>query len=169
MTQPGAPSVADGDRRNSGVTNPFEVAAYIIAQSIKLGLIYTLSFLGLLSPLYLWAMQAGGRMALYEVSIGLSVAWGAMTLLIFFAARALLGGVPANMPRGGEIGVFALAYAVVIGAQLVLNALVLNRMYVALGQLFAPMLGLGLSIVFAAIVFGVFLGLRRLIRGERTA
>ena len=169
MTQQSPPLTAGVDRRNAGVTNALEVAAYIIAQMIKLALVYLLSFAGWLSPLYLWAMQTGGRLALYAVSIGLSVAWGVLTVVVFFALREVLGGVPANTPRPAEIGLLALAYAVVIAAQLVLNAMVLSHIYVALGQLFAPLLGLGLSIVFAAIIFAAFLGLRQLIRGGRAA
>lgn len=164
MTQLGAPLAARPAPLNDGFTNGREILAYAIAQTLKLVLIFALSFARIFAPLYIWAMQSGGRVALYAVSTGLSVMWGAFTLIVFFTSRSLLGGVPADTPRGPEIGLFALAYAVVIGVQLVLNAAILGQIYLALGSTLAPLVGLAVAIVFAAIVFAIFLAMRQAIR-----
>jgi hypothetical protein len=167
MTQWDAP-LAEPRFRNEGITNGREILAYAVAQTLKLSLIYALGFARVFNALYVWAMQSGGRPALYAVSIALSVVWGSLALVVFFVIRVFFGGVPANIPRGSEIGLFALAYAVVTSVQLVLNAAVLGQLYLAIGLAMAPLLGLAVSTLFAAIVFAAFLVLRQVIRPERT-
>jgi hypothetical protein len=167
MTQLGGP-LAEPRLQNDGVTNGREVLAYTIAQVLKLVLIYALGFARVFNPLYVWALQSGGRIALYAVSAGLSVVWGSLALIVFFVARSLFEGIPANTPRGPEIILFALAYAVVTGVQLVLNAMVLGPLYLALGLSAAPLLGLTVSILSAALTFAAFLALRQAIRPGRS-
>jgi hypothetical protein len=152
---------------NTGVTNPPEIAAYALAQFVKLGLVYGLSFTGMLNPLYVWAIESGGRSLFYMVSIGLSIVWAAVTVIAFFASRLALGGEPRGVLRGREIGLFAFAYALVTGLQLVLSAFVLNALYIALGPVRATLFGFALALVFAAIVFALFVALRQLVRGGR--
>ena len=166
MTPMGVP-LAEPRLQNEGITNGREIAAYAVAQMLKLVLIYTLGFARVFNPLYVWALQSGGRTALYAVSAGLSIVWGGLTLIVFFVGRNRFGGTPANTPRGPEIVLFALGYAVVTGVQLVLNATVLGALYIALGLSLAPLLGLTVSTLFAAITFGVFLAVRQVIRPGR--
>jgi hypothetical protein len=97
MTQFGGTAV-----RNEGISNGREAAAYAIAQTIKIALVYSLSFSGLLSPLYMAAFKTGGPIAVIPVTFAINVIWGGVTLLLFVALRAALGGVPATI---GGLGV----------------------------------------------------------------
>ena len=156
---------------NDGITNPREVGAFILAQLIKLAGTYALSFAGVLSPLYLWALHSGGQSGFLAVAAGLRALWAFLMFISFLLVRALLGGVPtivasprreyAVTTRGGEIAAFVLAYAIVIALVLVLNAAVLGQLYMALGRMLAPIVGFGISIIFAAIAYAIFIGSRR--------
>jgi hypothetical protein len=156
--------------QNDGFTNAREIVAFVVAELVKTIGIYMLAFSGALSPLYLWAIRVGGHSWLLIVSLGLSVVWGAVVLALFMLFRGLFGGVPTivsqsrdsgSVAHPGEIGAFVIAYVVVLGVIFLLNELFLASMYVALGRLLAPLLGLAISTVGAVIVFILFLALRR--------
>jgi riboflavin transporter FmnP len=92
--------------------------------------------------------------------------------LLFLALRAALGGVPtmvggsesAFTSRGEEIGAFVIAYLLMSIVVLTLNALFLSPIYAALGHggqselIFV--IGLSISLVNAALVYPIFIGLR---------
>jgi hypothetical protein len=171
MTQFAAPDVAP---QNGGLTNGREIGAYAIAQGIKLALTYAVGFSGLLSPLYLAAFKAGGAAGVVPVTFVINVVWGGVALLLFLALRAALGGVPAMVggsgrdsaftSRGGEIGAFIIAYLVLIVAVLILHSAYLAPIYAELsrsGQRQIVMaIGLAISVVNAALVYPIFIGLR---------
>jgi len=164
----------DVSPRNGGITNGREIAAYAIAQAIKIVLVSALSYSGLLAPLYLAAFRAGGAIAVVPVTVALNIVWGGIVLLLFLALRAALGGVPhmvagadresAFTSRGGEIGAFVIAYLLMIIVVLTLNAVLLSPLYVSLGRsgqgqiVFA--IGLAISLVNATIVYLIFIALR---------
>jgi hypothetical protein len=171
MTQFGSPLVTS---ENAGLTNGREIGAYAIAQAIKIALVSTVSFSGLLFPIYLAAFKSGGAIAIIPVTFALNVIWGSIGLLLFLAFRAALGGVPAMVAgpgresaftsRGGEIGAFVIAYLLLIVVVLALNSLLLAPIYTELGRagqrqiVFA--IGLAISLVNAVLVFLIFIGLR---------
>jgi hypothetical protein len=169
MTQFGVIDVAS---RNGGITNGREIGAYAIAQAIKITLTYALSFSGLLSPLYLAAYKSGGTLAIIPVTLVINVLWGGLALLLFLALRAALDGVPATVggsdgaftSRGGEIGAFVIAYLLMLIVVLALNGLFLASIYAALGhggqQELVFAIGLSISLVNAALVYLIFIGLR---------
>jgi hypothetical protein len=173
MTQFDASSVVLPEPGNQGITNGREILAFVFAELVKLAGTFGLSLAGLLSPLYLWALHAGGRTALFAVSAGLSTCWGLVMLALFLPIRGLLGGVPALVAglgrdyavttRGGEIGAFALAYVIVIGLVMAMSASLLAPIYVALGPRLAPALGLAISLLSAVVIYAAFVGLRRAI------
>jgi hypothetical protein len=107
---------------------------------------------------------------LLTVSVGISAVWGAAVFALFILFRALFGGVPTMVSqgeetgatmRGGEIGAFVIAYAIVLAAIFLLNELFLAQAYVALGRALAPLLGLAITTVGAVMVFILFVALRR--------
>src|SRR5258708_15757786 len=171
MTQFDSPPVARG---NAGLTNGREIGSYAIAQAIKIALTFSVSFSGLLSPIYSAAFGSGGAIAIVPVTFALNVIWGSIGLLLFLAFRAALGGVPAMVAgpgresaftsRGGEIGAFVVAYLLLIVLLLALNSLFLAPIYAALnhaGQsqmVFA--IGLSISLVNATLVYLIFIALR---------
>jgi hypothetical protein len=173
MTQFNASSVVLPETGNRGITNGREILAFVFAELVKLVGTFGLSLAGLLSPLYLWAMHAGGPTAFFAVSVGLSACWGLVMLAVFLPIRGLLGGVPALVAgpgrdyaittRGGEIGAFALAYCIVVGLVIATSASLLAPLYVALGPRLAPALGLAISLLSAVAIYAVFVGLRRAI------
>jgi hypothetical protein len=156
--------------QNDGITSGREICAFIAAELIKTVGAYLVAFTGALSPLYLSALHAGNRSLVWVVSAGISVFWGAVVFVLFVLFRGLFGGVPTIVnrnqdatvtTRGGEIGAFVVAYGIVLPVILVLNGLFLAPAYAALGRAFAPLLGLGTSIVGAVIVYILFIALRR--------
>jgi hypothetical protein len=156
--------------QNDGFTNGREIGAFIVAELIKTIGAYMLAFSGALSPLYRWAIQAGNHLLVLTVSAGISVVWGAAVFVLFILFRSLFGGVPTIVSHGrdagsathsGEIGAFVIAYGIVLIAILLLNGLILAPAYVTLGRTLAPLLGLGVSLIGAVIVFILFLALRR--------
>lgn len=157
--------------QNDGITNAREILAFIVAELIKTIGTYVLTFIGALNPLYLWAIHTGSQPLLLTVSAGISAVWGAAVFVLFILFRALFDGVPsiarnqgreaARMTCGGEIGAFVLAYVIVLAVILVLNGLFLAPVYVAIGRTLAPLLGLGISLIGAVIVYILFLASRR--------
>ena len=152
--------------QNDG-TNAREILAFFVAELLKTIGAYMLALTGALSPLYLWAIHIGGHPLLLTVSVGISAVWGAAVFVLFILFRSLFGGVPTIVSRGeatmrgGEIGAFVIAYVIVLAAIFLLNELFLAHVYVALGRMLAPLLGLGVSAIGAVIVFILFLALRR--------
>jgi hypothetical protein len=155
--------------RNAGVTGQ-EIAAYAIAQAIKIAASYALSYSGMLIPIYMWAAHYGGLASVW-LGLGFSLVYGGVTMLLFLALRGSFGGVPAMISgtqtftsSGGEIGAFVIAYAVGAIGQIAINTFVLNGFYIELyrsGQRALQMgIGATLSVVTAAIVFAIFIGLR---------
>jgi hypothetical protein len=173
MTQFDASSVVLPETGNRGITNGREILAFVFAELVKLVGTFGLSLTGVLSPLYLWAMHAGGWAAFFAVSVGLSACWGLVMLALFLLIRGLLGGVPvlvagpgrdyAVTTRGGEIGAFVLAYAIVIGLVMATSASLLAPLYVALGLRLAPALALAISLLSAVVTYAAFVVLRRAI------
>jgi hypothetical protein len=171
MTQFDPAPLAPG---NAGVTNGREIGAYAIAQAIKIALVSTVSFSGLLSPIYSAAFRSGGAIAIVPVTFALNVIWGSIGLLLFLALRAALGGVPAMVAgpagesafttRGGEIGAFVIAYLLLIVVVLALNSLFLAPIYAAFSRAgqsqIVFVIGLSISLVNAALVYLIFIGLR---------
>jgi hypothetical protein len=170
--------------RNTGLTNGREVLAYAVAQAIKIALSDAVGFAGLLTPLYEWVVHtvAGhGQVgvALVAVTTTVNTVWAILGLLLFLVLRGVFGGTPAIFggsgseeavtTRGAEIGAFALAYAIVVAVLTALNAAILSQIYVSLyrsGEKLAGFgLGLTMSILSAAIVFAIFLGLRQAFLG----
>ena len=156
--------------QNDGFTNGREIGAFIVAEVLKTIGAYMLALAGVLSPLYLWAIQIGGHSLLLTVSVGISVVWGAAVLVLFILFRSLMGGIPTLVSQGrgagsathaGEIGAFVIAYAIVLAIIFGLNELFLAQLYVAIGRMLAPLLGLAVSLVGAVVVFILFLALRR--------
>jgi hypothetical protein len=171
MTQFDSPLVAS---ENAGLTNGREIGAYAIAQAIKIALTFSVSFSGLLSPIYSAAFRTGGAIAIVPVTFALNVIWGSIGLLLFLAFRAALGGVPAMVARpgrasaftsrGGEIGAFVIAYLLLIVLLLALNSFFLAPIYAALSHAgqsqMVFVIGLSISLVNAALVYLIFIGLR---------
>ena len=158
--------------RNDGITNGREILAFVVAELIKTIGAYGLAMTGALNPVYLWAVRTGSRALLLIVSGGISVFWGVAVFVLFILFRGLFGGVPMTVDagrgsalttRGGEVGAFVLAYGIVLTVVLVLNGLVLAQAYAALGRMFAPILGLGITTIGAVVVFILFVALRRAI------
>jgi hypothetical protein len=170
MSQFGTPAPA---LSSSGVTNGREVAAYAIAQAVKISFSYALSYSGLLSPIYIAAFRNGGQPAILGASFVISAFWGTAALILFLLLRAMLGGVPAMIAqpgrrrvttRGGEIGAYAIAYLSLTTVVLALNGAFLAPIYVSMnrngqGQIVFAMV-LATTVVAAAIVYCVFIGLR---------
>ena len=155
--------------QNDGSTNAREIFAFVAAELIKTIGVYALTLSGMLNPLYLWALHIN-RAVFWAVSAGLSVFWGAVVFILFVLFRGLFSGVPmivnprrdtAVTTRGGEVGAFVVSYAIVVALILVLNGLFLAQAYAALGRALAPLLGLGMTIVSAVVVFILFVVLRR--------
>jgi hypothetical protein len=169
MTQFGAIDVTP---RNGGIINGREIGAYAIAQAIKTAVTYAVSFSGLLSPLYLAAYRSGGAIGIIPVTFVVNLLWGGVALLLFFALRAALGGVPrmvgsnesAFTSRGGEIGAFVIAHLLLIVVVLALNSLFLAPIYAAFSHAGQSqvvfVIGLSISLVNAALVYLIFIGLR---------
>jgi hypothetical protein len=155
----------------SGTTNAREITAFVLAEIIKYVAAYGLTYLGLLSPLYQWALHTGKLPLLLIVSAGISAVWGIVVFVLFVVFRAGFGGIPAIIaPReqgspvitcGTEVGAFALAYAIVLGVILLMNGFFLAQVYVALGRSLAPLVGLGISIVGTFATFALFVGFRQ--------
>jgi hypothetical protein len=166
--------VPGGALRNSGLTNGREVGAYAIAQAVKIVLTYAVSFSGLLSPLYMAAFKSGGAIGVIPVTFVINVVWGGVALLVFLALRGALGEVPAVVAgpgresaftsRGGEIGAFVIAYLLMLIVVLMLSGMYLTPIYATLGRNgqshIVFMIGLSISLVNAAIVYSIFIGLR---------
>src|SRR5215469_9169016 len=105
--------------RNTGLTNGREVAAYAIAQVVKIVVVYAISYSGLMSPVYVTAGRIGGQLGVLFAGSIFSTFWGAAAFPLFLLLRAGFGGVPtligerrgAFTTSGGEIGAFAVAFA----------------------------------------------------------
>ena len=176
MSQYDLQSPVLSDTQNSGATNAREVGAFVLAEVIKFAGVYALTYLGLLSGLYLGALHSGGPPLLMIVSAGISAVWGVVVFVLFILFRTGFGGVPTAVSpqdrgspvitpsaatRGGEIGAFALAYAIVLGIILLANGIFLSQVYVAVGRSLAPLIGLAISIVGAIATFALFIGFRQ--------
>lgn len=171
MSQYDTQSPILSDARNGGTTNTREIAAFVLAEIIKFGGAYAITYLGLLSALYLWAFQLGSRPLVFMVSAVISAAWGVVLFVLFILFRAGLGGAPTMMgpqggtpppiTRGAEIAAFALAYVIVLGIILLLNGVFLSQVYVAVGRSLAQLVALAIAIVGAVAVFALFIGFRQ--------
>ena len=167
MTQFGTPGLAPRD--NEGITNGREVLAYALAQLLKLAVVYALNFARALNPLYVWAFHTARQTGIFAVSIGLNVIWLPLVLIVFLAARGLLGGVPAVVAQraytftssSSKIGAFVLAYVLLYGILVGVNIAILSKVYIAFGPSLAPLLGLTVSIIAATATYVVFIFLRR--------
>jgi hypothetical protein len=172
MTQFGT---TDATPRNTGITTGREVLAYILAQAIRIAALYLVNCLGLLLPIYTWAFHSGVMLATYGVTAAISLAWGAMGLLLFLVLRGAFGGTPASIAgraneravasNGAEIGVFIAAYAISLFAFMALNIAFPGSVYRSLAQshqsLVVLALSLAVSTVSTTIVFILFIALRR--------
>jgi len=174
MTQFGATYSAT---QNSGITNGREIGAYAAAQAIKLATVFSIGRLGVLRPIYSWALHNGGAIVVFGVSTGFAVVWTALAAVLFFVLRAAFGGVPASVSRnrdatisGAEIGAFALAYVIDYIVVAVVNWVLLASLYASLppGTLATTVMvvSLTLSVVSAIVVFLIFIGLRRAFAGR---
>ena len=108
---------------NNGITNPREVAAFVLAELSKTIGTFLVGMTGVLNPLYLWAIHSGNHSLVFVISAGISVMWGIAVLVLFVLLRAMFGGMPTivlRAPNAGrvtcvaEIGAFVIAYAVVL-------------------------------------------------------
>jgi hypothetical protein len=157
------------------LSNYREVLAYAVAHAIRISTIWVLSSLGLLAPLYRWAYSSGGSLAVLPVSFGLSLIWMGLALPLFLVVRGIIGGVPPIVAgpgreetvtsNGAEIGAYVLAHLIGIVAVMLLNSAVLSMVYATLYRAgsrgSATALGIGISVVSTALVFLVFVALRR--------
>jgi hypothetical protein len=94
--------------------------------------------------------------------------------VLFLALRGALGGVPtmiaepgrehAVTSRGGEIGAYVIAAALLIAVLTALNSAVLGPIYVSLShggqRSLVTALAMTIAAVGAAVVYAVFIGLR---------
>jgi hypothetical protein len=170
--------------RNTGPTNGREVLAYAVAQASKIALADAVGFAGLLSPLYgsvvrVVAGHGSVGLALVVVTTAINALWTTLASILFLLLRGLFGGTPAIFggsgreeavtTRTGEIGAFALAYAIVVAVATAVNTAFLSQIYVSLyrsGERLAGFgLGLAISILSAASVFAIFVGLRQAFLG----
>jgi hypothetical protein len=175
MTQFDAPFAAQPALGNRGITNGREIAAYALAQVIRLIALYLASYAGALTPLYTWALHSGIMVATYGVSAAISIVWGTVGLILFLVLRGPFGGVPsftsapgreqAITSNGAEIGAYVIAYAISLIGFMVLNIALLTPIYRALGQdgqrALVMAMSLAVSIVSTIVVFVLFIALRR--------
>jgi len=174
MTQVGA---IYRDTQNGGVTNGREVGAYAVAQATKLAAVFAVGHLGILSPIYGWALHNGGGLVLFAVSTGLATGWTALGAVVFFVLRVAFGGVPASVSRdrgaaisGAEIGAFAFAYLIDYIVVSAVNWVLLASFYGSLPPatrvVTVMVVSMGVSVVSAIVVFLIFIGLRRAFAGR---
>jgi hypothetical protein len=159
--------------QNSGATSAGEIGAFVIAIVIKIAVVYAITYLQVLTAAYRWAFQSGHTIGVYVVSVGMSIVYAAVILLLFLAVRAAFGAVPARLgapsnaftSSASEIGAFVIAAVLMIIALLILNTLFLGQFYVSLSrsgqQTLALGIGVALQIVQAAILYLIFIGLRQ--------
>jgi hypothetical protein len=157
-------------------TNPREAAGFFIAYLIRAGCILLLGLVGVLNPLYAWAFRTGHGILLTAVSAGVSVVAMLVMLPIFLAVRGGLGGTPAMISgagggqtvtsTGAEIGAYLLAQLIGIVTLLVLSGLILAPLiYAPLGRgghkVVTQVIATAIGLVIAAVVFVIFVSLRR--------
>ena len=163
------------------LTNPREVAGFFIAHLIRVVCISLLGFIGVLNPLYAWAFRTGHGILLTAVSGGVSVVAMLIMLPIFLAVRGGLGGTPPIISgvggeqtvtsTGAEIGAYLLAQLIGIITLLVLSGLILVPLiYAPLGQgghkVLTQVIATTIGLVIAAVVFVIFISLRRAFAGS---
>jgi hypothetical protein len=175
MSQFDAPFAAQPALGNQGITNGREIAAYAVAQAIRLTALYLMSYSGVLMPLYTWAFHSGIMVATYGVTAAISIVWGTVGLILFLVLRGPFGGVPsligapgreqAITSSGAEIGAFIVAYAISLIAFMALNIAFLTPIYRDLGHdgqhALVMAMSLGVSFVNSIVVFVLFIALRR--------
>jgi hypothetical protein len=169
--------------RNTGVTTGREVLAYILAQVIRIAVLYLVNYSGILMPVYRWAFQSGIMIATYVVSTSFSVVWGAVGLLLFLLLRGALAGTPvfvagranerAVASSGAEIGAYIAAFAISLVGFTAVNIAFLGTVYRDLAQshqtLLVFALSLTVSLINTAIVFILFIALRWAFTGRQRA
>jgi hypothetical protein len=176
------PSAAAASRHPANpLTNPREVAGFFIAYLIRAGCIFLLGFVGVLSPLYAWAFRTGHGILLNVVAGGVSVIAMLVMLPIFLALRGAFGGTPALISgaggaqtvtsNGAEIGAYLLAQLIGIVALLVLSGLILSPLiYAPLGRgghtVLTQVIATTIGLAMAAVVFWIFVSLRRAFAGS---
>src|SRR5262249_6503722 len=135
MTQFGPQATAPA---NSGVTNGREIAAYVVTQLVKFAFIYSITYSGVMTPIYMSAARSGVPFAAPLIGVVFSVFWGAVAFPLFMMLRAGLGGVPAVLAasgpntittRGSEIGAYAVAFLATLAVLQIVNMTVLPAVY----------------------------------------
>ncbi len=176
------PSAAAASRQLAHpLTNPREIAGFFIAHLIRVACIFLLGFIGVLNPLYAWAFRTGHGILLTAVTGGVSVIAMLIMLPIFLAVRGGLGGTPPMISgaggaqtvtsTGAEIGAYLLAELIGIVALLVLGGLILAPLiYAPLGRaghtVVTQVIATAIGLVIAAVVFLIFVSLRRAFAGS---
>ena len=163
------------------LTNPREIAGFFIAHLIRAGCVFLLGFVGVLNPLYAWAFRTGHVILLTAVSGGISVIAMLIMLPIFLAVRGGLGGTPPMISgagggqtvtsTGAEIGAYLIAQLIGIVTLLVLSGLILAPLiYAPLGRsghrVLTQLIATAIGLVIAAVVFLIFVSLRRAFAGS---
>jgi hypothetical protein len=167
--------------RNAGITSGREVLAYVLAQAIRIAVLYAVNYSGILLPVYMWAFHSGVMVATYVVSASLSLIWGAVGLVLFLLVRGALGGTPAFVTTNGravassgaEIGAYIAAFAISLIAFMAVNIAFLEAVYRGLAQsqqrvmVFA--ISLAVSLINTTVVFVLFIALRWAFTGRSRA
>ena len=171
MTQFG---MTDNTIQNTGITNGREVLAYVLAQAIRIAVLYLVNYSGMLLPIYTWAFHSGIMAATYAVSTAISLVWGALGFILFMVFRGPFVGTPAFIAgpgneravtsSGAEIGAFIAAFAVDLVAFTAVNIAFLGSVYRSLAESHQTLLTFALSLVAslvnATVVFILFIALR---------
>jgi hypothetical protein len=131
--------------------------------------------------LYAWAFRTGHAILLTAVSAGVSVIAILIMLPLFLAVRGGLGGTAPTISgeggeqaitsTGAEIGAYLLAQLIGLAALLVLGGLILSPwIYAPLSRsghtVLTPVIATTIGLVMAAVVFVIFVSLRRAFAGS---
>ena len=176
------PAVAAASRQAAQpLTNPREIAGFFIAHLIRSACVFLLGFIEVLSPLYAWAFRTGHGILVTAVSGCVSVMAMLIMLPIFLAVRGGLGGTPAMISgagggqtvtsTGAEIAAYLLAELIGIVALMMLSGLILSHwiyapLYRSGHTILTPVIATAILLAMAAVVFVIFISLRRAFAGS---
>ncbi len=167
-------------QQTQSLTSSREAGAYFAAHLVRIAAIYGLSAAHILQSLYLWARHAGGAFAGLLLGFGLTVLWMSAALLLFLAARSLVGGAPATIVKSGngaaiastgpELAAYALAHLLGFATLDAVSAAGVSALHVSLrlaGQVgLSIALGVASSLVITVLMFVLFVFLRQAFTGD---
>jgi hypothetical protein len=164
--------------RQLPLTDGGEVAAYVTAHVVKVAVAYAVApFYA--NALFQWAYGRAGGVGLTVASLGQSVVWAVLGLVLFLALRPAFGAALAGLRAAGagitagfEIGAYALAQGIGIAAGIALFATVMPQLYAILGihgrSVLLSVVSIGVGAVIAAAEFVLFILFRRSFAGSFT-